>query len=145
MKVSVLIPDYDFTETHPDYVRSRSQESKKAGIPYVENPLGLMYLSSALKSAGHEVQMIDGYFNDREGILQKLETFNPDLVGIQATAPFWFRVKNISKQISERLDVPVVVGGSHVRYAGGNIIEDSKYIDYGIVGDGEKAIKEFFC
>ncbi len=140
MRVSVLIPEYDFKETHPEYVRSGFRDSERAGIPYVENPLGLMYLSSALKENGHEVELIDGYFHNREDIIDRLKQFEPDLVGIQATAPFWFRVKDISKQIKYILDVPIVVGGSHIRYAGGEIIGQSEHIDYGIVGDGEPAI-----
>jgi hypothetical protein len=48
-------------------------------------PLGVLYIAAALRSAGHEVRFLDGSFLDEESIAADLKQWRPGWIGLTAT------------------------------------------------------------
>ena len=44
-------------------------------------PLGVLYLGTVLKKAGHDVQVREVFPNNEEGAIREIKSFNPDLIG----------------------------------------------------------------
>jgi radical SAM superfamily enzyme YgiQ (UPF0313 family) len=126
----------------------------KNSVRRLTTPLGLMYLGAALKENGYEVNILDttceGYFNtissgemityglsDRE-ILQKIDEYNPDIVGITSmfTAHQANSLNTCSIIKSNYPNLPIVIGGIHPSL---NPVEtiNNPYIDYVVIGEGE--------
>lgn len=137
MKIILTIPSYDIDEFYPDYQGRNTNLSKFGLIPGVTHPLGLSYISSSLKKSGHEVNIIDGAFESEYSLLRKIIKIGPDLIGIQVSTPLWQRTKKFSRQVKNRIDTKIAVGGPHITCAGVETIEEEKSVDFGIEGDGE--------
>ncbi len=107
-------------------------------------PLSLAYLASMVREE-HEVAIIDSIaedlsFND---VRNRIKKFNPDVVGITATTsmiPDAYKVSEIAKEINE--NVKVVIGGPHVTFLPDKTMEECKYIDFVVRGEGELTFKE---
>lgn len=82
----------------PKYV-----DSARGAIP----PLGLLYTAAAVQNTGWQVSLVDMAAG------QTLGTEKPDLVGITATSFTLLDVLEVARQVKQRWDVPVVVGGIH--------------------------------
>lgn len=115
--------------------------------PYVTHvvspPMGIGYLSSYLKREGHEVSLLDLNIStvSREGILQHVREYRPDLVGVPIMCTGMDQVRDIVSVIKRGSDVPVVIGGAQasalpehsLRFTGA---------DYVVVGEGELTAAE---
>ncbi len=70
---------------HPLFL-SKSPVEQQLSSPYF--PLGLLYLASYVREAGHEVTIFDGTFAaDESAFVEQLATDRPDIVGISALMP----------------------------------------------------------
>ena len=70
---------------HPLFL-SKSAEETASASPYF--PLGLLYLASFVREAGHEVAIFDGTFEtDEDAFNVGLASYEPDVVGISAVLP----------------------------------------------------------
>ena len=99
---------------------------------YIVAPhLGLGYLSSSLKKAGHNVKVLDGL---REEI-----NYNPkdwDLVGVTAMSTYFPECcKDVERAKSYGLKT--IIGGPHIICDPEQSLIDSK-ADYAAVGEGER-------
>jgi radical SAM superfamily enzyme YgiQ (UPF0313 family) len=104
-----------------------------------QEPLGIMYLSGALKAAGHETRMIFMPDSDFE---EKFKEFDPDIVGYSFTTGIHTTALGLNKQVKElKPDVISLAGGAHVTVVPEFIHEEG--IDAICRGDGEYAIVEF--
>ncbi|MGE5252325.1 MAG: B12-binding domain-containing radical SAM protein [Planctomycetaceae bacterium] len=120
-------------------------------LPDPVAPLGLAFLSSALKSAGHEVWCLDLCF--QENIDQALEKticgFSPEAIGLSlrnidnvaypesvSYLPFFKKVIERCRLLSPS---PVLLGGSGFTLMPG-VILDFLGADGGIAGEGEEAL-----
>ena len=118
--------------------------------PYVTHvvspPMGIGYLSSYLKREGHEVSLLDLNIltvscKGREGILQRVRQYRPDLVGVPIMCTGMDQVRDIVSVVKRETDVPVVLGGAQasalpehsLRFTGA---------DYVVVGEGELTTAE---
>ncbi len=106
-------------------------------------PSGLMYLASNLEATGNKVMIIDAALKllDDEAILNEMEDFNPDLIGIGGIITAYKRVKLLTFKIKERFSVPLVLGGhlaSHIP----KIILSQMNCDIVVHGYGEKTLCE---
>ncbi|MFH1425582.1 MAG: radical SAM protein [archaeon] len=114
--------------------------------------MGVEYLSSALKKAGHVTDLafesgLEGTFyiktkkSDHEKIFKKISRFKPKLVLFSCTTNIYPWVREVASGIKKRFDVPVLVGGIHPTIIPERVIED-KNIDMVCVGEGEEAVVE---
>jgi len=143
MKVALVIPPYDFYQIHPSYqVVGKNRGSGFGLVPGATHPLGLMYISAALKKDNHAVKIVDGVFHDLKEILKELSRFKPDLIGIQATSPLWPKSKRMARVFKKNFSAKIVVGGPHLNCAGAETISECNAIDFGAEGDGEAILTQ---
>jgi radical SAM superfamily enzyme YgiQ (UPF0313 family) len=114
-------------------------EEGSEGIGF-KPPLGLLYIATMVKEKSpHEVKVIDAIAQrlDFAGVLQEVQDFMPDIVGISAWTDWWFPAYQVGKLIKEALPgVHLCYGGPHVGIYPQETLEVS-FVDSVIVGDGE--------
>lgn len=107
-------------------------------------PLGLLYISSALKQAGHEVRLIDFALlgnNDLNLLTNFINEFQPDIAAVTVNTHERFsaiKVINYIKKFDPK--IATLVGGPHITLLGREFMEKNQSIDYAIIEDGEKTI-----
>ncbi len=117
--------------------------------PYFEThiitpPLGLGYLASSLRKAGHDVALIDCLLKGiKPGqITQEVQKINPDMVCITAMTTTYFNVLKYVECIkNSNSNIPVVVGGPHITARPIESLKESG-ADFAIVGEGEETAVE---
>jgi radical SAM superfamily enzyme YgiQ (UPF0313 family) len=112
-------------------------------------PIGLAYISSAVKAAGHDVHILDlnNYYSPifHVGILQMLlkreiNKFNPDIVatgGLSAIYDQIHAIIELARQIKP--GVVTVMGGGCVS-SDPEVIMENIHADFGVIGEGEVTI-----
>jgi len=106
--------------------------------------LGIAYVASSLRAAGHEVDMLDGKLAHLTvgDIVQRVRDGRPDLVGITCMTVEYPRAVQIAAGIKhDRADLPIVVGGAHVNAVGRQALEEGPF-DFACVGEGEYLVRE---
>jgi len=83
---------------------------------------GVGYLSSFLKSHGHETGLLNindrlGYDFDLERILADVRAFEPDLIGFSVVTNQYSYTKKIAEALRNPTSVPLVIGGVHATMA----------------------------
>ncbi|MBE9516112.1 MAG: radical SAM protein [Proteobacteria bacterium] len=109
-------------------------------------PIGLSYIATATRRAGHDVMFLDLLINDKASLQQAIAEFEPDVIGMS--------VRNIDnlvhqrvkshidvlaqqiREIKEHSDVPLVLGGPAISILGTRVL-DHLDADYCVVGEGE--------
>ena len=102
--------------------------------------LGIAYVASSLKAAGHDVDLLDGKLDGLtvEDVVAGVRRDHPDLVGITCMTVEVPRAVEIARRIKrERPGLPIVVGGAHVNGVGATVLEESGWFDFACVGEGE--------
>jgi radical SAM superfamily enzyme YgiQ (UPF0313 family) len=123
-----------------------SANTEKMNMPTI--PVGLAYVASAARRAGHEVILLDLMFerNPLEAIRKKISELSPDAIGIsvrniddqsyQAPRFLLEQVKPVIAECRSGSSAPIILGG-----AGYSLFPDAAltYLkaDLGIEGDGE--------
>jgi anaerobic magnesium-protoporphyrin IX monomethyl ester cyclase len=109
----------------------------KVGVFYP--PLGLCYLKSALRAAGHDVRVIDAEASGLSlaSILSAVGEYKPDAVGIQIVSPLWRTAVTMAKAIKAQFGVTMIAGGPHV-----TLTRDMDGFDYAVLSEAEDAIVE---
>lgn len=118
-------------------------------------PVGLSYVASATRAAGHEVHLLDLAFADHllDELAAAIDGYRPEIVGLS--------VRNIDNVIHQRFEsplatlreqvakiteraavaagrpVPVVLGGPAISILGSRTL-DVFGVDYAVVGEGEE-------
>ncbi|NQT23429.1 MAG: cobalamin B12-binding domain-containing protein, partial [Candidatus Omnitrophica bacterium] len=119
------------------------QSSKVNAInPEASQPLGLMYLASALRKwANVAVNIIDLRVED-ETLRERLERFRPDIVGISGFTQNAKIIQNSAETVrSFKNSTPVIIGGPHATAYWDDMLLD-KNIDIIVRGEGEITILE---
>ncbi len=101
-------------------------------------PLGLSYISSVLKKAGHEVRIVDMNAVTYDYTKERFEDY--DVVGVSSDTVRFPLAKKIAKLAKERGST-VVMGGTHPTFDVNNILRNS-IADYVILGEGEMTFLE---
>lgn len=104
----------------------------------VMEPLGVTYLSSVLKKAGHETQLCA---LTQGGVLEAVEAFRPDLVGYSLSTGYERRFFDLNRELKERFGVFSVFGGAHPTFFPEMI--DEPGVDAVCLGEAEEAVVEF--
>ena len=135
MKCALIIPAWA-----PEDIFS----TKTAGsqINYWQ-PLGTLYVAAAVQQAGHEVRFYNGAFMAHDEIMAQVRDYQPQLVGLYATAFGWGKAKNTAAAIKTILaGVFIVVGGPYPVALQEKCLEDSPDIDAVVTGEGEITVVE---
>ena len=104
-------------------------------------PLGPMYLSSILKSKGHDVCLLDLRVQRKnpKAMIEWLEDRQPDIVGISALSSEAAPTSRIAAHVKERWpDLPVVIGGAYPTTTPERAMEDPN-VDYSVLGEAEES------
>ena len=117
--------------------------------------LGIEYLSSFLKSKGHEIyllldpdifgeQLINSKFLSRlfsidKEILKRTIKFKPGLVAFSTYTGNYRWCLKIAQSIKKLADIPIVFGGVHTTAVPETVLSND-FIDFAIIGEGELAI-----
>jgi radical SAM superfamily enzyme YgiQ (UPF0313 family) len=125
--------------------------TNKIRVPRPALPIGMAYISAALKHVGHEVEVLDLLWESRElkAVRERLTTSNYDLVGIAVrnldnltfVDPIFFgpMTEKIVQCVRKYTSAKVVLGGSGFSVEPFALFEYAQP-DYGIAGEGEVGI-----
>ena len=108
-------------------------------------PLGLAYIASYLREAGHDVSILDmkhGVPPDREEFLRQVQAFDPAVLGMglyTVTMPVAEEISRITKGWNP--DLKIVVGGPHPAGAPEECGRNPHF-DFAAVGEGERMMLE---
>lgn len=98
-------------------------------------PHGIMYLSSVLKQAGHEVKLA---VSDLEDVITTARGFAPNIVGYTVVTGEHHYYLNLNRRIKQEIPVFSAFGGPHATFFPEMINEDG--VDGVCIGEGEEAI-----
>jgi anaerobic magnesium-protoporphyrin IX monomethyl ester cyclase len=109
----------------------------------VQQPLGLAYLAAVLEKSGHQVTILDAAVLNLsdEQVVSETRQLRPDLIGITTLTPRYRTAQTLAAKLKEQLDLPIVIGGSHVTALPDETMRN-KCFDYAVLGEGEKTIVE---
>ncbi|MFD3734122.1 B12-binding domain-containing radical SAM protein [Streptomyces sp. NPDC058632] len=125
--------------------------TNKIRVPRPALPIGMAYISAALKHAGHDVDILDLLWESRElkAVRERLTTDTYDVVGIAVrnldnltfTDPVFFgpMTEKIVQCVRKYTGAKVVLGGSGFSVEPLSFFEYAQP-DYGIAGEGEAGI-----
>lgn len=109
-------------------------------------PLGLGYISSVLKQAGHNVDVLN--LNHRRGIVENIihETLDAggkyDFVCTGGLSPYYRQIKEIVDAVhSHKSDTGIILGGGLIT-SEPELMFNALNPDFIVIGEGEKAIVE---
>jgi|TARA_B100002003_G_scaffold237790_1_gene255293 magnesium-protoporphyrin IX monomethyl ester (oxidative) cyclase len=105
--------------------------------------LGMLYIASALESAGYKVQFLDSVLegHDIDEALNEIVKISPDIIGITTETPNMKRSALFSEKIKDSLNIPIVFGGPHPTLLPEEVLSHNS-IDYVVIGEGEYSIVE---
>ncbi len=108
-------------------------------------PQNLGYLAQALCDAHIDYQVMDMRFGHKpKHLMRRIETFQPDLIGITMVSLEYKNTYKLISQIKQQYpSLSVVVGGPHITVLQNRVLNDCSDIDYGVVHEGEKTLVEF--
>jgi len=117
--------------------------------------LGVEYLSSFLKRAGHRTELLfdpaledNLYFKNpfarefrlNDKTMKRIERFNPDLIAASALTGTYLKVRKLSMELKRRFGVPALIGGVHATALPEMALNDG--FDMVCRGEGEEALLE---
>ncbi len=135
MKIALVIPPWRPEDIFPTKTAS-------VQINYWQ-PLGTLYVASALMEAGHEVRFLNGAFLSHGEILSALKDFGPRVVGLYSTTFGWKRACKMAEAVKAGLGhVFVVAGGPYPIAVKGQCLGDTHAVDAVVTGEGEVTMVE---
>jgi len=119
------------------------QASKLNSInPEASQPLGLMYLASALRKWATVAVSIVDLRIETTPLYETLERFKPDIIGISGFTQNAKTIQNSAETVKNfRRTIPVVIGGPHATAYWDDMLKD-KNVDIIVRGEGEFTILE---
>jgi|TARA_Y100000310_G_scaffold151133_1_gene150663 anaerobic magnesium-protoporphyrin IX monomethyl ester cyclase len=121
-----------------DLRRSEYYQRKELCLP----PLSLLYITTPLVEAGHEVLVLDADALDLTTgeIVREAEKFKPDVIGSNMYYCNMKVVYRMTRGLKAALDVPVVLGGPQATAMPERTLDEFEAVDCLVVGWGEGAI-----
>src|SRR5262249_50030541 len=101
-------------------------------------PLGILYLSSSLKRAGHEVRLC---VSDREDAGRAVDDFRPDVVAYHTWTGRQHYYLGLNRELKRRRDFVSVFGGPHPTFFPDLVKEPG--VDAICRGEGETPLLRF--
>jgi radical SAM superfamily enzyme YgiQ (UPF0313 family) len=109
--------------------------------------IGISYLSSALKQAGHDTRVehicewLDNPF-DLDQVVGHVKDYNPDLIAFSTGANHYPEMRQLSQTLKKELDRPILFGGIHTTLNAPAVLNDNPWIDFANVGEGDDSVVE---
>lgn len=98
-------------------------------------PLGILYLSSALKKSGHQIFITEP---NREDVFEKIRKIKPDFIGYSLRTGFHRYYIDLNKELKKKFNFLSIFGGPHATFFPEMIKEDG--IDVVALGECESAL-----
>src|SRR5450756_686502 len=102
-------------------------------------PLGILYLSSYLKTKGFEVGLFDATFSSRQGFQELLTRVHPPVVGIYANMLTRRAVLRMMRDCREQGAIVVLGGPDPANYPEEYLSRGAHVI---VIGEGEQTLEE---
>lgn len=99
--------------------------------------LGIMYLSSALKSRGHHADLIQV---DKEDLNDRIHDYKPDFIAFSIATGEHIHALQIAREVKQRYGIPNIFGGPHCTFF--PEIAYQPDVDFVVFGQGEQAIAD---
>ncbi|GAG75842.1 unnamed protein product, partial [marine sediment metagenome] len=102
-------------------------------------PLGLGYIASTLRLAGHSIEVLDvnAYRYSKKEVKKILERKNPDFILTGGIITVYNYLKWITHQLKDLFpDIPIMIGGS-ASTSIPNIALNTLSVDIACIGEGE--------
>jgi len=118
------------------FVASHLPDDHKNEYP----PLGIAYLAAVMREKGKDVSIMDLNVIDdqskwKEALTERIETFQPDIIGIYIMSYGYLQALEEIKFIREKYpDKILIAGGPHVTIYPKKMLE---YVDYSVSGEAE--------
>lgn len=111
----------------------------------VMNPehVGVGYLLAVLRKEGYECNVLELSRDNHEEVLDKIKTFNPQLVGFSLMSVNKKHAAEFGRKIKERFaNIHVCCGGPIATYGADKLLksESGDYIDSAVIGEAEETI-----
>ena len=108
---------------------------------------GLAHLSAVLKSAGHDVALLQlceeiSALPSRNAVINAVKKEDPDLVGFSVVTNQWAYTLKLAAWTREATSVPLICGGIHAMAAPEEILESGLF-DYVLRGEAESALLRY--
>ncbi|GAB4333671.1 MAG: radical SAM protein [Desulfobulbaceae bacterium] len=130
MKCALIIPAWEPEEIFP----SRTAASQ---INYWQ-PLGTLYVASALREAGHEVCFLNGAFLSHEEILRTVTADPPEVIGLYSTTFGWPKAQQAARDLKTLVpEAFVMIGGPYPVAVKEKCLKECEWIDAVVTGEGE--------
>ena len=135
MKCALIIPAWQPQELFP-------RETAGSQINYWQ-PLGMLYIASMLRQAGHEVGFFNGAFLTQEEILRQVGEFDPRFAGIYSTTFGWHKAMQTAAAV-KRLNPEIFTcaGGPYPIAMQQQCLHDCPHFDAVGTGEGEYTVPE---
>jgi radical SAM superfamily enzyme YgiQ (UPF0313 family) len=122
--------------------------ANRCTTPFAVYPLGLSHIATALRQAGHQVELLD-IQHDTHTIEARIQTCAPALIGISLrniddvqidnTAYFVNDLIELVQRVRAVSHVPVCIGGSAFSLFPHQLMQQT-CADFGVQGEGEEAV-----
>ncbi len=127
------------------YPSNPSVEDQFASLEGAWPPIGLLYVATCLKEAGHNVRIFDngpqGFSAER--LVHWIKSQDPDLVGFTTLTITTLFADKVAKLLKEELpEIPVVYGGYHATINHRRILKEQPFVDFVVRGEGETIVVE---
>ncbi len=106
-------------------------------------PLGLAYIAAVLEKNNYQVKIFDGgIYTTEEDLMNILNEYNPDLIGMSVTSLTFKEALKSAKKIKEfNKEIKIVLGGPHISIDSLNAMKYEEF-DIGVIGEGEETFLE---
>src|SRR4030042_2090229 len=124
-------------------VRSENIYGRLAIFSHKLPPLGLCYLASYLIGYGHKVEILDLYVSNHINLIDFINAYQPDIIGVTSTTLSFPSANKTLKIIKSYYpEVITVMGGAHISAVPVETMNECADIAIGVIGEGEITFKE---
>ncbi len=106
-------------------------------------PLGIAYIAAVLEKNNYKVKIFDGgIYTTEEELINELNEYNPDIVGMSITSLTIKEALRSAKKIKElNKNIKIILGGPHISIDALNSMKYEEF-DISVIGEGEEAFLE---
>lgn len=104
-------------------------------------PYGLAHVATSLLNSQYDVEIFDIYAHrwNRNEVLEKIKSFECEIIGITAMSTQYSYVKWMVEQLKKVTDATIILGGLLATYSS-DIVLNNTGVDICVIGEGETTI-----